>query len=150
MKKIILLIALVVCNLGFSCEILPNGNYIPCDMFRNHMINRPTNKPTNETVILQPKRGRVLDKNFLNDVTRLWTNTDIKLGIYKPKEYINFLNEIDKLMSDIFSTDKYDTEKMAQLKIRFENLKAESKVLISTASRREKYPQLPYIKNNKN
>ena len=39
---------------------------------------------------------------------------------------------------------------MAQLKIRFENLKAESKALISTASRREKFPQLPYIKNNKN
>ena len=30
MKIIILLIALIVCNLGFSCEILPNGNYIPC------------------------------------------------------------------------------------------------------------------------
>ena len=31
MKTIILLIALVLCNLSFSCEILPNGNYIPCD-----------------------------------------------------------------------------------------------------------------------
>ena len=30
MKTIILLIALILCNLGFSCEILPNGNYIPC------------------------------------------------------------------------------------------------------------------------
>ena len=30
MKTIILLIALVLCNLSFSCEILPNGNYIPC------------------------------------------------------------------------------------------------------------------------
>ena len=30
MKTIILLIALVLSNLGFSCEILPNGNYIPC------------------------------------------------------------------------------------------------------------------------
>ena len=30
MKIIILLIALIVCNLSFSCEILPNGNYIPC------------------------------------------------------------------------------------------------------------------------
>ena len=32
MKTIILLIALVLCNLSFSCEILPNGNYIPCDI----------------------------------------------------------------------------------------------------------------------
>ena len=30
MKIIILLIAFIVCNLSFSCEILPNGNYIPC------------------------------------------------------------------------------------------------------------------------
>ena len=30
MKIIILLIAFILCNLGFSCEILPNGNYIPC------------------------------------------------------------------------------------------------------------------------
>ena len=31
MKTIILLIALVLSNLGFSCVILPNGNYITCD-----------------------------------------------------------------------------------------------------------------------
>lgn len=31
MKTIILLIALVLCNLSFGCVILPNGNYIPCD-----------------------------------------------------------------------------------------------------------------------
>ena len=31
MKTIILLIALIICNLSFSCVILPNGNYIPCD-----------------------------------------------------------------------------------------------------------------------
>ena len=30
MKIIILFIAFIVCNLSFSCEILPNGNYIPC------------------------------------------------------------------------------------------------------------------------
>lgn len=32
MKTIILLIALILCNLSFSCEILPNGIYIPCDI----------------------------------------------------------------------------------------------------------------------
>ena len=32
MKIIILFIAFIVCNLSFSCEILPNGNYIPCDI----------------------------------------------------------------------------------------------------------------------
>ena len=31
MKTIIILIALVLSNLGFSCEILSNGNYIPCN-----------------------------------------------------------------------------------------------------------------------
>ena len=31
MKTIILLIALILCNLSFSCVILPNGNYISCD-----------------------------------------------------------------------------------------------------------------------
>ena len=31
MKTIILLIALVLSNLGFSCEILPNGKCIPCN-----------------------------------------------------------------------------------------------------------------------
>lgn len=32
MKIIILLITFILCNLSFSCEILPNGNYIPCDI----------------------------------------------------------------------------------------------------------------------
>ena len=32
MKTIILLITLVLCNLSFGCEILPNGNYISCDI----------------------------------------------------------------------------------------------------------------------
>lgn len=32
MKTIILLIAIILCNLSFSCEILPNGKYIPCDI----------------------------------------------------------------------------------------------------------------------
>ena len=31
MKTIILLIALILCNLSFGCVILPNGNYIPCE-----------------------------------------------------------------------------------------------------------------------
>ena len=38
MKIIILLIALIVCNLSFSCEILPNGNYIPCYTNREEKI----------------------------------------------------------------------------------------------------------------
>ena len=42
MKTIILLIALVLCNLSFGCVILPNGNYIPCE--------------TNTTKILIEKR----------------------------------------------------------------------------------------------
>ena len=154
MKTIILLITLVLCNLSFGCEILPNGNYIPCNtegkIFEYEFKRFAYDKASIRTVIPQPPRSFVLDKNFFNDVIRLWNITDIKLGIYKPEEYLNFLKELDKLISDIFKTDKYDTEKMAQLKIRFENLKAESKALISTASGREKFPQLPYIKNNKN
>ena len=39
MKTIILLIALVLCNLSFSCEILPNGNYIKCDITENEKTN---------------------------------------------------------------------------------------------------------------
>ena len=39
MKTIILLIALVLCNLSFSCEILPNGNYIPCYITENEKTN---------------------------------------------------------------------------------------------------------------
>ena len=39
MKIIILLIALIVCNLSFSCEILPNGNYIKCDITENEKTN---------------------------------------------------------------------------------------------------------------
>ena len=39
MKTIILLIALVLCNLSFSCEILPNGNYILCDIPENEKTN---------------------------------------------------------------------------------------------------------------
>ena len=42
MKTIILLIALILCNLSFGCVILPNGNYIPCE--------------TNTTKILIEKR----------------------------------------------------------------------------------------------
>ena len=38
MKTIILLIALVLCNLSFSCEILPNGNYIQC--YTNNLIEK--------------------------------------------------------------------------------------------------------------
>ena len=39
MKTIILLIAVVLCNLSFSCEILPNGNYIPCYITENEKTN---------------------------------------------------------------------------------------------------------------
>ena len=39
MKTIILLIALILCNLSFSCEILPNGNYIRCDITENVKTN---------------------------------------------------------------------------------------------------------------
>ena len=39
MKIIILLIAFIVCNLSFSCEILPNGNYIPCYITENEKTN---------------------------------------------------------------------------------------------------------------
>ena len=171
MKTIILLIALVLSNLGFSCVILPNGNYVPCDakvmgeiaieqsakyslkylgydktLIENEKFIKALVK--NEIVIpqSQPARGCQIDKNFLNALTRLFNKTTNKLGFYRPKEYSNFLKEFDKLQTDIINTDKYDTEKMAQLKIRFENLKAESETLISTASRREKFPKLPYIK----
>ena len=43
MKIIILLIALVLSNLGFSCEILPNGKYIPCnttELIIEHEVKR--------------------------------------------------------------------------------------------------------------
>ena len=33
-----LLIALILCNLSFSCEILPNGNYIQC--YTNNLIEK--------------------------------------------------------------------------------------------------------------
>ena len=45
MKTIILLIALVLSNLGLSCEILPNGKYIPCDIdIKKIMIEHEFNR----------------------------------------------------------------------------------------------------------
>lgn len=44
MKTIILLIALVLCNLSFGCVILPNGNYIPCETNTTKIIIEHHNK----------------------------------------------------------------------------------------------------------
>lgn len=115
MKTLILSIIISICAcLGFGAEI------------------------TNQTACVSNEMVRQIDKHFFVEVTSLWTKTTNKLGLYQPKGYGNFLNEINKLQADIVNTDKYDTEKIAQLKIRFENLKVEAEAMISTASNRKK------------
>ena len=72
MKTIILLIALVLCNLSFSCEILPNGNYILCDTkeIKKRLEQCPYGDKVfikNEKIILNIKYNIKLAESRLNE-----------------------------------------------------------------------------------
>ena len=72
MKTIILLIALVLCNLSFSCEILPNGNYILCDIteIKKSLEQYPYGDKVlikNEKIILNIKYNIKLAESRLNE-----------------------------------------------------------------------------------
>ena len=72
MKTIILLIALVLCNLSFSCEILPNGNYILCDIteIKKSLKQSPYGDKVlieNEKIILNIKYNIKLAESRLNE-----------------------------------------------------------------------------------
>ena len=72
MKTIILLIALVLCNLSFSCEILPNGNYILCDIteIKKSLEQSPYGDKVlieNEKIILNIKYNIKLAESRLNE-----------------------------------------------------------------------------------
>ena len=57
MKIIILLIALIVCNLSFSCEILPNGNYIPCyTNMEEKIFEYEFKRPGGDKVLIENKK----------------------------------------------------------------------------------------------
>ena len=91
MKTIILLIALVLCNLSFGCVILPNGNYIPCE--------------TNTTKILIEKRIKEHLKQIGYDKAEI---ENIKTNIeYNIKLAESRLNEAE--VKYIESIKKYNT-----------------------------------------
>ena len=91
MKTIILLIALVLCNLSFGCVILPNGNYIPCE--------------TNTTKILIEKRIKEHLKQIGYDKAEI---ENIKTNIeYNVKLAESRLNEAE--VKYIKSIKKYKT-----------------------------------------
>ena len=92
MKTIILLIALVLSNLGFSCVILPNGNYISCDT-----------KATTEIIIEQS--GKYLLKYLGYDKAEI---ENVKTNIeYNVKLAESRLNEAE--VKYIESIKKYKT-----------------------------------------
>ena len=101
MKIIILLIALVLCNLSFGCVILPNGNYIPCD--------------TNITEIIIKKSFKTrlgllaYDKDFFEKIEKAKTNIEnVKTNIeYNVKLAESRLNEAE--VKYVESIKKYKT-----------------------------------------
>ena len=88
MKKIILLIALVLCNLSFGCVILPNGNYIPCE--------------TNTIKILREKRIKEHLKQFGYYIENVKTNIEYNVKLAESR-----LNEAE--VKYIESIKKYKT-----------------------------------------
>ena len=87
MKTIILLIALILCNLSFSCEILPNGNYIPCDITE---------------IIVEHERKRLGYDKALIEIENVKTNIEYNVKLAESR-----LNEAE--VKYIESIKKYNT-----------------------------------------
>ena len=87
MKTIILLIALIICNLSFSCEILPNGNYIPCNT---------------EEIILKQELKRLGYDKALIEIENVKTNIEYNVKLAESR-----MNEAE--VKYIESIKKYKT-----------------------------------------
>lgn len=101
MKTIILLIALVLCNLSFCCVILPNGNYIPCETNITEIIVKKSFKT---------RLGRLAyDKDFFEKIEKAKTNIEnVKTNIeYNVKLAESRLNEAE--VKYVESIKKYKT-----------------------------------------
>ena len=90
MKTIILLITLILCNLSFSCEILPNGNYIPCYITENEKTNIEYNVKLAESRLNEAEvkyiesikkykttRHNAASKSFIKSLIKQKANADI-------------------------------------------------------------------------
>lgn len=101
MKTIILLIALVLCNLSFGCVILPNGNYIPCETNITEIIVKQSFK--------QRFSRLAYDKDFFEKIEKAKTNIEnVKTNIeYNVKLAESRLNEAE--VKYVESIKKYKT-----------------------------------------
>ena len=113
MKTIILLIALVVCNLGFSCEILPNGNYIPCDIKEQifeaeSRLNEAEVRYIESIKKYKTARHNAASKSFkqklYSDIAKQKTNADIA------KQKTNADSAKQKVNDDIIKQAMYSDE----------------------------------------
>ena len=105
MKTIILLIALVLCNLSFGCVILPNGNYIPCETNTTEKIeNVKTNIEYN--VKLAESRRNEAEVKYIESIKKYKTTLHnaasksfIKQKAYSEIAKQKVYSEIDKQMA---------------------------------------------------
>ena len=101
MKTIILLIALVLCNLSFGCVILPNGNYIPCETNITEIIVKKSFKQRLSRI--------AYDKALIEKIEKAKTNIEnVKTNIeYNVKLAESRLNEAE--VKYVESIKKYKT-----------------------------------------
>ena len=140
MKIIILLIALIVCNLSFSCEILPNGNYIPCytnitEKIFEHEFKRLGGDKVlieNEKIILNIEYNVKLAESRLNEAEVRYVESikqyNTTLHNAASKSFIK-----QKVYSEIAKQQVYSAiaEKKAYFEITFAKEKAYSEMLIA-------------------
>ena len=141
MKIIILIIALIVCNLGFSCEILPNGNYIPCYITENEKTNIKYNIKLAESRLNEAEvkyiesikkyktaRHNAASKSFINSLIKQ------KVNAYIAKQKANADIAKHKSNADIVikkALYESSVQREAYFEITFAEQKAHSEMLIA-------------------
>ena len=108
MKTIILLIALVLCNLSFGCVILPNGNYIPCETNITEIIVKKSFKQKLGSTVYDLSYI-AYDKALIEKIENAKTNIEnVKTNIeYNVKLAESRLNEAE--VKYVESIKKYKT-----------------------------------------
>lgn len=136
MKTIILLISLVLCNLSFSCEILPNGNYIPCDITEKIVeaesrLNEAEVKYIESIKKYETARHNAASKSFeqklYSDILKQKLNADIA------KQKVNADSAKQKVNDDIIKRANYEAEAKQEAYFEIINAKVKASYEMSVA-----------------
>ena len=136
MKTIILLIALILCNLSFSCDILPNGNYIPCYITENEKTNIKYNIKLAESRLNEAEvkyiesikkyktaRHNAASKSFIKSLIKQ------KANAYIAKQKANADIAIQKAYSVIAEKEAYPEMIIAEQKALYEMINAKNEYM---------------------